>query len=299
MHRQPETEQRNSQSAGIHNMSSLEILEVMNQQDQTVPLAVKSCIPLIAEIVDALVKVFEAEGHLFYVGTGTSGRLGVLDASECPPTFGVPLTMVQGIIAGGEAALTRSIEDIEDDAEQGRTDIRSRNISEKDLVIGLSSSGQAPYLIAALKAAREAGAVTAALSSHKNALIFKDCRWKLYIPSGPEIITGSTRLKSGTAQKLILNMISTAAMIRLGKVYDNLMIDLQPVNQKLRKRAVSILRSLADCSETEAAGLLTQTNMNVKEAILIKLLDIDRQHAAKLLKTHNNNLPAIMRNLKT
>jgi N-acetylmuramic acid 6-phosphate etherase len=246
------TEQQNEASLEIDAKNSLEIVSIINNEDKKVPAAVEKILPQIAALVDDIVTAFNRGGRLFYIGAGTSGRLGVLDASECPPTYGVDPQMVQGLIAGGREALTRSIESAEDRAEEGVGELKSLGFSEKDVLVGITASGQAPYVLGALEFARNLGAVTGAISCNAGSKTFDYARHKLYVNVGPEVVTGSTRMKSGTAQKLVLNMLSTAAMIRMGKVYKNLMVDLRPVNHKLILRSIRLIRQVTGCSEEKA-----------------------------------------------
>lgn len=236
------TEQPNKASENIDQCSTQEILRIINDEDQKVAPAVREEIPHIAKAVDLVVERLNLGGHLFYFGAGTSGRLGVLDASECPPTYGVAPSLVQGYIAGGDRALRTSAEGCEDDPMQGRREIELHDITGKDAVVGISASGRAPYVIGVLDAAHEAGAVTIGIATNRNSILEQHCDICIAPEIGNEVVTGSTRMKSGTAQKLVLNMISTAAMIRMGKVYGNLMVDVRATNDKLRDRAVRIFR---------------------------------------------------------
>jgi N-acetylmuramic acid 6-phosphate etherase len=278
------TEQRNEASADIDTKDSLEILRIINSEDKKVPPAVEKILPDIAALVDDIVAAFRQGGRLVYIGAGTSGRLGVLDASECPPTFGVSPDMVQGLIAGGRAALTESVEDAEDRAEDGVGDLKKIGFSRRDVLVGITASGQAPYVLGALGCARELGAVSGAISCNRESKTFPLVTHRLYVDVGPEVLTGSTRMKSGTAQKLILNMLSTASMIRLGKVYRNLMVDLRPVNKKLILRSIRLIREVTGCSEEQAALALTASGKNPKTAIVMVLLGTDRERANALLR---------------
>ena len=237
------TEQPNPNSFGIDAKSTEEILKIINHEDSKVPEAIGREIPAIAQVIDLVVEHFKQGGRLFYIGAGTSGRLGVLDASECPPTYGTPPEMVQGIIAGGREALVRSIEGAEDIEADGVKAINDRGVNARDVLIGITASGHAPYVIGAIKRARELGAPDVALSCNKNSKTFQYADYRLFLDVGPEIVTGSTRMKSGTAQKLVLNMITTAAMIKLGKVFNNLMVDLMPVNNKLVVRSKRLIQT--------------------------------------------------------
>ncbi len=284
------TEQPNPNSIGIDKKSTLEILKIINNEDKTVPLAVEKEISAIAEVVDIVVESFKRGGKLFYVGAGTSGRLGVLDAAECPPTFGTPPEMVQGIIAGGKEALVRAVEWAEDKEIEGRREINKRHIDEKDVLIGITASGQAPFVIGAMKQARENGAKVVALSCNKTSKTFKYADYKIYINVGPEIITGSTRMKSGTAQKLVLNMITTTSMIKLGKVYNNLMVDLVPVNNKLVERSKMIISLATGCDRETAEKAFKDSKMKPKVAIVMVLLGVSREEAERLLGENDGRI---------
>jgi N-acetylmuramic acid 6-phosphate etherase len=259
-----------------------DVLRRINEEDGNVPAAVGDVIPQIAEAVDEIVKAFRKGGRLVYSGAGTSGRLGVLDASECPPTFSVPEEMVVGLIAGGDHALRHPIEGAEDDVEQGRKDLIEIGLTENDLLVGIASSGRTPYVIGALNYAKSIGAKTVALSCNPGSAIGDIADIAIAPVVGPEILTGSTRLKSGTAQKLVLNMLTTASMIRIGKTYQNLMVDMHASNQKLLARAARIVMQATDCTAEEARRVLDLTNNDVKLAILIALtgLNVDAARAA-------------------
>lgn len=263
------TEDRDQQTRGIDRLETSEILARMNGQDRTVASAVESALPLIAQAVERISERLAAGGRLFYVGAGTSGRLGVLDAAECPPTFGVEASMVQGVLAGGEAALRTSSEGAEDDPRQGARDLELRAVGPADAVVGIAASGSTPYTLGALRYAAGQGALTVSISCNRKAEISGASEIPIEVETGPEVIAGSTRLKAGTAQKMILNMISTAAMIRLGLVYDNLMINVSPANAKLRRRAAQIVSTAAEIPLDEAAALLDRAG-TVPAAILMK-----------------------------
>lgn len=265
------SEARNPDTMQIDLMSSAEILAAMNAEDARVATAVRAVLPDIAAAVDRIVEAFKAGGRLVYMGAGTSGRLGVLDASECPPTFGVPEGMVVGLIAGGDRALRHPIEGAEDSREEGRRDLEKINLSAKDVVVGIAVSGRTPYVIGGLDYARSIGAVTAALSCNPDSAIARMADIAISPLVGPEALTGSTRLKSGTAQKLVLNMLTTASMIRIGKSYENLMVDLSVSNEKLAARATRILVEVTGRSAEEAEKFLAASQNNVKLAILMAL----------------------------
>jgi N-acetylmuramic acid 6-phosphate etherase len=262
------SEDRNPRTLGIDLMSTPEILATMNAEDRRVPEAVSQVLPQVARAVDAVVTAFGAGGRLVYIGAGTSGRLGVLDASECPPTFGVPPGMVVGQIAGGHDSLVRATEGAEDRRDVGAADLRAIALDARDVVVGIAVSGRTPYVIGALEHARGVGAVTVALTCNPDSAIAGMADISIAPVVGPEVLTGSTRLKSGTAQKLVLNMLSTASMIRIGKSYQNLMVDLHASNEKLLARAVRIVMQATDCPMQEAETALERTGNDVKLAIL-------------------------------
>jgi N-acetylmuramic acid 6-phosphate etherase len=278
------TEQRNESSFDIDSKTSLEIVTIINHEDKTVPFAVERILPEIAALVDDIVASFQKKGRLIYIGAGTSGRLGVLDASECPPTYGVNPEMVQGLIAGGREALTKSVESAEDRAGDGAAELERLSFNRNDVLVGITASGQAPYVLGALEYARNLGAVTAAISCNAHSKTFELAKHRLLVNVGPEVVTGSTRMKSGTAQKLVLNMLSTASMIRIGKVYKNLMVDLRPVNQKLILRSIRLIRDVTGCPQKEAEAAFAASGKNPKIAIVMILLETDKEQAEVLLK---------------
>ncbi len=286
----PVTEQQNPDSYQIDIKTTEEILRIINNQDKTVPLAVETAIPTLTNLVDALVTCFNAGGRLFYLGAGTSGRLGVLDASECPPTYGVSPDMVQGFIAGGDKALRKSVENAEDDSEQGILQLKEASFSSKDMLVGITASGSAPYVIGAMKYAQSLGSPVGAISCNKDSLTFSYCDFPIYIPVGPEIVTGSTRMKSGTAQKLVLNMITTTAMIRIGKVYNNFMIDLVPVNAKLIQRSIRLICEITECNEKVAEVAFYESERKVRTAIIMVMLSLTKDEANALLEKNNMNI---------
>ncbi|WP_108398610.1 N-acetylmuramic acid 6-phosphate etherase [Devosia submarina] len=278
------SEARNPRTMQIDLMTTPEILAAMNAEDARVADAVKAELPAIARAVDRIVQAFREGGRLIYMGAGTSGRLGVLDASECPPTFGVPNTMVVGIIAGGDSALRNPIEGAEDDPDQGRRDLERIEASAKDVIVGIAVSGRTPYVIGALDYAKGIGATTIALSCNPDSTIARLAGIAISPLVGPEALTGSTRLKSGTAQKLVLNMLTTASMIRMGKTYENLMVDLSVSNEKLAARAIRILVEATGCSADEAERHLAAARNNVKLAILMALTGLDAADAQSALQ---------------
>jgi N-acetylmuramic acid 6-phosphate etherase len=277
------TEQRNPASEGIDAKPSEEILRIINREDQGVAAAVEAAIPQIAKAVDGIEVRLRGGGRLFYVGAGTSGRLGVLDAVECRPTFNAPEGLVQGILAGGAAAMMRAVEGIEDSAGAGANDLRAAGLSAADAVVGIAASGRTPYVLGAVDLARETGAFTAGISCTPSSHLSSRVQVPVELLTGPEVITGSTRLKAGTATKLVLNMISTAVMIRLGFVYGNWMVNVQPTNEKLRARARRIVSELAAVDESAAAALLEKAGDNVRVAILMSRRRLDAPGARALL----------------
>ncbi|WP_439258973.1 N-acetylmuramic acid 6-phosphate etherase [Lonepinella sp. BR2930] len=284
------TEQRNPESTNIDQMTALEIVSLINQQDKTVPLAIEKCLPQIAVAVEKIVQAFQAGGRLVYIGAGTSGRLGVLDASECPPTFGVDPAMVVGLIAGGEQALRHPIEGAEDNLAQGKIDLQQIDFSKQDVLVGIAASGRTPYVIGALQYANELGATTVAIASNPNSAMAKIAQIAIETVVGAEVLTGSSRMKSGTAQKLVLNMLTTASMILLGKCYQNLMVDVQASNEKLKARAVRIVMQATDCSEYKAIKALKLAENNSKVAIMMILAQVDIHQAKALLAEYQGQL---------
>lgn len=277
------SEGRNPETMDIDLLPSLEIVQRINQQDQLVPRAVEKVLPEIALAVDKITEAFKVGGRLIYMGAGTSGRLGVLDASECPPTFGVSDQMVIGLIAGGPDAILKAKEGAEDSLTLGVDDLKSIQFSQKDVVVGIAASGRTPYVIGALEYANEMGATTIALSCNPDSTIADIADIAISPVVGPEALTGSTRLKSGTAQKLVLNMLTTASMIRLGKSYQNLMVDVKATNKKLVARAARIVMQATDCDKNQATSTLEQTDYDVKLAILMILTGMDLPSARKQL----------------
>lgn len=278
------TEQPNPQSANIDSLSTLDIVRTINQEDAKVALAVQQALPQIAQAVDIITEAIRSGGRLIYVGAGTSGRLGILDAVECVPTFSTPPELVQGIIAGGEKALITAVEGAEDYPEHGKRDLIGLNLSQDDVVCGIAASGRTPYVIGALEYANSINAKTVALACNVPAPILEIAEIAIGVDVGPEIITGSTRMKSGTAQKMVLNMLSTGTMIKLGKVYGNLMVDVKVTNQKLADRARRLVIHLTDVDEEQARALLNQSDNEVKTAVVMQKQDVDATQARKLLK---------------
>ena len=284
------TEQRNPNSMHVDSLSALEIVQLMNAEDKQVPLAIEKCLPQIAQAVECIVAAFQQGGRLVYIGAGTSGRLGVLDASECPPTFGVSPEMVKGIIAGGERALRHPIEGAEDSKAQAVIDLQTIQFSSKDVLVGIAASGRTPYVIGALEYAKRLGSVTVSIASNPNSAMANIVDIAIDTVVGPEVLTGSSRLKSGTAQKLVLNMLTTASMILMGKCYQNLMVDVQASNEKLKARAIRIVMQATDCDKALAEETLKQADQNAKLAIMMILSGLDRAQAEALLEKHQGKL---------
>lgn len=284
------TEQRNPNSMHVDSLSALEIVQLMNKEDKQVPLAIEKCLPQIAQAVECIVAAFQQGGRLVYIGAGTSGRLGVLDASECPPTFGVSPEMVKGIIAGGERALRHPIEGAEDSKTHAVVDLQTIQFSSKDVLVGIAASGRTPYVIGALEYAKSLGSVTVSIASNPNSAMANIVDIAIDTVVGPEVLTGSSRLKSGTAQKLVLNMLTTASMILMGKCYQNLMVDVQASNEKLKARAIRIVMQATDCDKALAEETLKLADQNAKLAIMMILSGLDRAQAEALLEKHQGKL---------
>jgi len=279
------TEARNPATANLDQLGTLDLVKTMHAADRDVLTAVDQELPHIAQAVDAIVARLDNGGRLFYLGAGTSGRLGVLDASECPPTYNTPPELVQGLIAGGDTALRRSVERAEDDATQGERDLEAQNFSAKDALVGIAASGRTPYVLGGIDYARKLGAATIGLSCVPGSQLAQRAEIAITPAVGPEVVTGSTRMKAGTATKLVLNMLSTASLVRLGYVYGNLMVNVQPTNVKLRDRAARIISTLTDLPHDEAATLLDQAG-SVKTAIVMQRLNLSRAEAeTKLAQT--------------
>jgi N-acetylmuramic acid 6-phosphate etherase len=292
------TEQRNPNTYHIDQLSTLEIVELINKEDQKVPDAIEKVLPTIAAVIDIIVEKLSIGGRLIYVGAGTSGRLGILDAAECPPTFGTSPNQIIGIIAGGEEAIQHALEGAEDDIEMGKRDIRSLRISDKDVVIGIAASGRTPYTISAMEEAKTLGAKVVALVCTPHSPMEKVSDYAIVVEVGPEVVTGSTRMKAGTAQKMVLNMLTTTAMIRLGKVYSNLMVDVSPVNNKLKIRAKTIVVEATGVEEKEAEKALEEYG-SVKLAILSLVTGLKGTEVQTLLEKHHGFLKnAIAEGLK-
>ncbi len=277
------TETRNTQTMNLDELSTSEVMSLMNQEDQKVALAVEEALPTITKVVEAITESFSKGGRLIYMGAGTSGRLGVLDAAECVPTFSVDPSMVQGLIAGGMKAMTVAVEGAEDSKTLGAEDLKAIQLNDTDVVVGIAASGRTPYVIGGLEYATSVGATTATISCNKNAEISQFAQMPIEVDAGPEILTGSTRLKAGTAQKLILNMLSTGAMIGSGKVYQNLMVDVKPSNKKLEERSKRIIMQATECTYEEASEAFEAADHQVKLAIVMILTHSDKDVAEQKL----------------
>ena len=290
------TEQVNDRSKDIETQSISEILRYMNDENRKITNAIEQCIPEIEKVTAGVVQAFEKGGRLIYLGAGTSGRLGVLDASECPPTFGVSPEMVVGIIAGGDYALRNAIEGAEDDETLAEKQLRDLDLVKEDVVIGISASGRTPYVAAGLAYANEVGCFTGAISNSPNALISNIASVGIEAITGPEVVTGSTRMKAGTAQKIILNMITTTAMIQVGKIFKGYMVDVQPTNLKLKQRATNILANITHLSQEDARKVLEEKDFDLKVAIISQIHHISAKEAEQLLQANQMNIVKAMKN---
>jgi N-acetylmuramic acid 6-phosphate etherase len=283
------TEARNPATENLDELSTQELVCALHVADGEAVAAVNRELPRIALAIDSIVSRLEQGGRLFYLGAGTSGRLGVLDASECPPTYNTPPAMVQGLIAGGDIALRRSVERAEDDEAQGRRDLELHGLSAKDALVGIAASGRTPYVLGGVKYARELGALTIGLSCVPESTLAQIAEIEITPATGPEVVTGSTRMKAGTATKLVLNMLSTGSLVRLGYVYGNLMVNVQPTNDKLRDRAIRIVAAVAGINSDMAVSLLDNAGA-VKTAIVMHNLGLDRKQAEARLETAQGKL---------
>jgi N-acetylmuramic acid 6-phosphate etherase len=288
------TEKANSNTLHLHKMSALEIVEIMNVEDATVTDSVREVLTEIAAAVELIAERLEKGGRLFFVGAGTSGRLGVLDASECPPTFGTLPEMVQGIMAGGETAMSDAVEGAEDDRSAGEASMLKNKVDNRDVVVAIAASGTTPFVLAAVEFAREQGAATVGLACNSPSPLLDNVDVSIGVPVGPEVLAGSTRLKAGTAQKMVLNMLSTATMVRLGKVYQNRMVDVQTTNKKLIRRAIEMVSELGEVSTEIATELLQESGNHVKTAVVMAKLGINSDGAKKLLDGNNGNLSKVL-----
>lgn len=284
------TEQRHPASMEIDCLSATQIVSLINKEDKQVPLAVEKSLPHIAQAVEHIVNAFRQGGRLVYLGAGTSGRLGVLDASECPPTFGVSSETVKGIIAGGERALRHAVEGAEDNRQAALEDLQAIGFSAKDVLVGIAASGRTPYVISGLEYAKQLGAVTVSIAGNPDSVMANIADIAINLVVGPEILTGSSRMKSGSAQKMVLNMLTTASMILLGKCYQNLMVDVQASNEKLKARAIRIVMQATDCTQETAEQALHAADNQAKLAIMMILSGLDKTHAEQLLANHKGQL---------
>ena len=284
------TEQRNPRTRGLDLLSTRDLLRTLNREDATVPRAVAKEIPAIARAVEIMARALSESGRVFYIGAGTSGRLATLDASEIPPTFGVSPNLIQAIIAGGNRALTHAVEGAEDSSSQGAKDIAARRITNRDVVVGITASGSTPYVLGALSKAVKVGAATVGITSNRNSPLAKAVKILIATNTGAEAVSGSTRLKAGTAQKLVLNMLSTATMVRLGRVYDNWMIGVALTNQKLRKRGQRILEEATGASVSDAARALRQAGHDPCVALIMLKKKLTAAEAHRKLRAANGNI---------
>ncbi|MGL4687921.1 MAG: N-acetylmuramic acid 6-phosphate etherase [Fusobacteriaceae bacterium] len=292
------TESRNQNTLNIDRVSTEEMVKIMNDEDKKVAEAVEQELPQIAEAIDGIVERMKKGGRLIYIGAGTSGRLGILDASECPPTYGVSEDLVQGIIAGGVEAIFRAKEGAEDSKELAIQDLREKKLNSTDTVVGLAASGRTPYVIGGLEYANEIGALTVSITCNANSSVSKEAKIAISPLVGPEVVTGSTRLKSGTAQKLVLNMLSTGSMIKLGKVYGNLMVDVQSTNEKLVERAKKIVSEATGATTDTAAIYLKETNSDVKLAIFMILSKLNYKDAKEKLEKNSGYIAKALKDTK-
>jgi N-acetylmuramic acid 6-phosphate etherase len=292
------TEQRNPRSRGLDEKSALEILRILNREDARVAPAVRRESPKIASAVEAIVNAFQAGGRLLYIGAGTSGRLAVLDAAECPPTFGTRPAIVQAIIAGGAKALQHAVEGAEDDAAQGARDLARAKVSRRDVVVGIAASGATPYVLGALKLARSRGAVTVGITSNAGSPLAREARIAIVPDTGPEAIAGSTRLKAGTAQKMVLNLLSTASMVRVGRVYENWMVHVALTNKKLRQRGARILEEAAGLDPSAAGHALRRAGHDLPAALVMAKTGASLREAKGLLAKTGGNVRQALASVK-
>ncbi|WP_411348922.1 N-acetylmuramic acid 6-phosphate etherase [Paenibacillus sp. WLX2291] len=284
------TEQQNPRTIHIDEQSTEGILHMINREDRLVPAAVEACIPHIAAAVDLIVERFAQGGRLLYVGAGSSGRLGILDAAECPPTYGTDPQQVVGLIAGGQRAIQSAVEGAEDNVSLGRSDLLAAQIRSNDTLVGIAASGRTPYVIGAMMEAREQGAAVVGISNNPGSEMGSYADVMIEAVTGPEVVLGSTRMKAGTSQKMILNMLTTASMIRSGKVYRNLMIDMQPTNEKLVNRAKRLIMLATDANEQTVERVYVEAGGHMKTAIVMILLDVAAEEATQLLAQTNGNI---------
>lgn len=294
-----DTEQVNENTKSIDSLSTIDMITTINNEDKKVALAVENVIPNIASVVDETYDRLKRGGRLIYIGAGTSGRLGVLDSSECPPTYGVDFELVKGIMAGGKDAMFKAKEGAEDSKELAVEDLKDINLTEKDMVIGLAASGRTPYVIGGLEYAKKIKAGTGSISCVNNSEISKIADFPVEVIVGPEVVTGSTRMKSGTAQKMVLNMISTGVMIKLGKVYGNLMIDVKATNEKLVERAKGIIMKCTGCTREVAEEHMNITGADVRLSIFMILSDLDKEQSIEFLSKNDNNIRKALESINT
>ncbi|WP_050905379.1 N-acetylmuramic acid 6-phosphate etherase [Vibrio campbellii] len=290
------TESRNPASAEIDTLSTIEMLQVINQEDQKVALAVQAVLPQIAQTVDAITAAFANGGRLIYMGAGTSGRLGILDASECPPTYGTHPDMVIGLIAGGHQAILKAVENAEDNAQMGQDDLKTLNLTQHDVVVGIAASGRTPYVLGGLEYAKSVGSTTASIACNPECAMAEAADIAILPIVGAEVVTGSSRMKAGTAQKLVLNMLTSGAMIRSGKVFGNLMVDVEATNAKLTQRQTNIVVEATGATKEQAEKALEACERHCKTAILMILADLDAKQAKSRLAEHNGFIRAALNN---
>ena len=290
------TESRNQASLTIDQLTTIDMLKVINEEDKKVAFAVEKQLPQIAQAVDKIVEAFQQQGRLIYIGAGTSGRLGILDASECPPTYGTPAEQIMGIIAGGTPAIFKAVENAEDKPEQGQADLQSIQFNYKDILVGIAASGRTPYVIGAMEYAKSQGATVISLCCNPNAPMIGLADIAITPIVGAEVITGSSRMKAGTAQKLVLNMLTTASMIKIGKVFSNLMVDVEASNAKLIERQIQIVIEATSCSRQQAINALEQCNRQCKTAIIMLLMQISAEQAMALLNENSGMIAHVLAN---
>lgn len=291
------TESRNQNTLNIDKVSTLEMVKMINEEDKKVANAIEIELPQIAEAIDGIVERMQKGGILIYIGAGTSGRLGILDASECPPTYGVSEELVQGLIAGGQEAIFRAKEGAEDSKELAVLDLKDKHLNENDTVVGIAASGRTPYVIGGLEYANEIGALTISVTCNADSQVAKEAKIAISPVVGAEVVTGSTRLKSGTAQKLVLNMLSTGSMIKMGKVYGNLMVDVKATNEKLVERSKKIVCEATGVSFKEAETVLNETDFDVKLSIFMILSNLEKEEAKVILEMNNGYIAKALKNI--
>lgn len=291
------TESRNQDTLNIDKVSTIEMVKMINEEDKKVAQAIEKELIQIAQAIDEIVERIQRGGRLIYIGAGTSGRLGILDASECPPTYGVSEELVQGLIAGGQEAIFRAKEGAEDSKELAVTDLEDKNLNENDTVVGIAASGRTPYVIGGLEYANQIGALTVSVTCNADSQVAKEAKIAISPVVGPEVVTGSTRLKSGTAQKLVLNMLSTGSMIKMGKVYGNLMVDVKATNEKLVERSKKIVCEATGATFEEASKILNETNFDVKLSIFMILSNLEKEEAKIKLEQHKGYIARALKNI--